>query len=122
MRSVHRVGSASQVEPCSEVHPQRLFSTLLRALRERTGIEAADIDDVIAGVNTQQGKQGLNLARMAVLDAGFPQVVPGVSLDRFCGSGLTAVNFAAMGMLSGMQRLVVAGGVEQMSHTRTLCA
>ena len=104
----------------SEVHPHRLFSTLLRALRERTGIEAADIDDVIAGVNTQQGKQGLNLARMAVLDAGFPQVVPGVSLDRFCGSGLTAVNFAAMGMLSGMQRLVVAGGVEQMSHTRTL--
>jgi acetyl-CoA C-acetyltransferase len=104
----------------SAVHPQRLFSTLLRALAERTGIEAADIDDVITGVNTQQGKQGLNLARMAVLDADFPHVVPGVSLDRFCGSGLTAVNFAAMGVLSGMQRLVVAGGVEQMSHTRTL--
>jgi len=104
----------------SEAHPQRLFSTVLRALGERTGIEVADIDDVIAGVNTQQGKQGLNLARMAVLDADFPPVIPGVSLDRFCGSGLTAVNFAAMGVLSGMQRLVVAGGVEQMSHTRTL--
>ena len=81
---------------------------------------ARDIDDVIAGVNTQQGKQGLNLARMAVLDAGFPQTVPGFSLDRFCGSGLTALNLAAMGIMSGAQQLVVAGGVEQMSHTRTL--
>jgi acetyl-CoA C-acetyltransferase len=102
------------------VHPQRLFSLLLRALAERTGIELSDIDDVIAGVNTQQGKQGLNLARMAVLDAGFPQTIPGFSLDRFCGSGLTAVNVAAMGIQSGAQQLVVAGGVEQMSHTRTL--
>jgi acetyl-CoA C-acetyltransferase len=102
------------------VHPQRLFSLLLRALAERTGIERSDIDDVIAGVNTQQGKQGLNLARMAVLDAGFPQTIPGFSLDRFCGSGLTAVNVAAMGIQSGAQQLVVAGGVEQMSHTRTL--
>ena len=92
----------------------------MRALARRTGIDSADIDDVIAGVNTQQGKQGLNLARMAVLDADFPPIVPGVSLDRFCASGLTAVNFAAMGVLSGMQRLVAAGGVEQMSHTRTL--
>lgn len=104
----------------ASVHPQRLFSSLLRALVERTGIERADIDDVIAGVNTQQGKQGLNLARMAVLDAGFPATVPGFSLDRFCGSGLTAVNLAAMGIMSGAQRLVMAGGVEQMSHTRTL--
>jgi acetyl-CoA C-acetyltransferase len=103
-----------------QVHPQRLFSCLLRALLERTGVAAADIDDVIAGVNTQQGKQGLNLARMAVLDAGLPQTVPGFSLDRFCGSGLTAMNLAAMGVMSGMQQLVVAGGVEQMSHTRTL--
>lgn len=104
----------------ASVHPQRLLSGLLRALAQRTGIERADIDDVIAGVNTQQGKQGLNLARMAVLDAEFPPTVPGFSLDRFCGSGLTAVNLAAMGIMSGAQQLVVAGGVEQMSHTRTL--
>ena len=104
----------------SELHPQRIFSTLLMALAERTGMERADVDDVIAGVNTQQGKQGLNLARMAVLDAGYPATVPGFSLDRFCGSGLTAVNLAAMGVMSGAQQLVVAGGIEQMSHTRTL--
>lgn len=102
------------------VHPQRLFSSLLRALVERTEIDRTDIDDVIAGVNTQQGKQGLNLARMAALDAGFPATVPGFSLDRFCGSGLTAVNVAAMGIMSGAQQLVMAGGIEQMSHTRTL--
>ncbi|MBL8546435.1 MAG: acetyl-CoA C-acetyltransferase [Hyphomonadaceae bacterium] len=104
----------------SELHPQRIFSTLLTALAERTGMERADVDDVIAGVNTQQGKQGLDLARMAVLDAGYPTTVPGFSLDRFCGSGLTAFNVAAMGVMSGAQQLVVAGGVEQMSYTRTL--
>lgn len=104
----------------AKVHPQTLFSRLLRALAERTGIEPTDIDDVIAGVNTQQGRQGLNLARMAALDAEFPSSVPGFSLDRFCGSGLTAVNLAAMGIMSGAQQLVLAGGVEQMSHTRTL--
>jgi acetyl-CoA C-acetyltransferase len=104
----------------SAVHPQRLFSELLRALMMRTGVDAADIDDVIVGVNTQQGKQGLNLARMAVLDAGLPMTIPGFSLDRFCGSGLTAMNLGAMGIMSGAQQLIVAGGVEQMSHTRTL--
>jgi acetyl-CoA C-acetyltransferase len=104
----------------ADVHPQRLLSILLRALIARTGVEVSDIDDVIVGVNTQQGKQGLNLARMAVLDAGFPPTIPGFSLDRFCASGLTAVSLGAMGLMSGVQRLVVAGGVEQMSHTRTL--
>jgi acetyl-CoA C-acetyltransferase len=104
----------------SEIHPQHLFSQLLQALTTRTGVNAADLDDVIAGVNTQQGKQGLNLARMAVLDAGFPATVPGFSLDRFCGSGLTAINLGAMGIMSGAQQLIIAGGVEQMSHTRTL--
>lgn len=104
----------------ASLHPQKLYSQLLTALVERTGINPSDIDDVIAGVNTQQGKQGLNLARMAALDAGYPATVPGFSLDRFCGSGLTALNLAAMGVQSGAQRAVVAGGVEQMSHTRTL--
>jgi acetyl-CoA C-acetyltransferase len=114
-RGIGKAGGA-----LTHIHPQRLFSNLLNALAERTGVERADIDDVIVGVNTQQGKQGLNLARMAVLDAGFPQSVPGFSLDRFCGSGLTAINLGAMGVMSGAQQLVVAGGVEQMSHTRTL--
>jgi acetyl-CoA C-acetyltransferase len=75
---------------------------------------------VIAGCGTQAGKQGLCIARMAALDAGYATVAPGVSIDRFCGSGLTAVNLAAMGILSGQQNLVVAGGVESMSHGATL--
>lgn len=104
----------------ASLHPQKLFSQLLTALVGRTGLDPAHVDDVIAGVNTQQGKQGLNLARMASLDAGYPATVPGFSLDRFCGSGLTALNLAAMGVQSGAQRAVIAGGVEQMSHTRTL--
>ena len=102
------------------IHPQRLLSTVLKAIATRNNIRVDDIDDVIAGVNTQAGKQGLCLGRMAALDAGFPNSVVGVSLDRFCGSGLTAVNIAAMGVISGMQDLVFAGGVECMSHTRTL--
>lgn len=104
----------------ANIHPQRLFSQMLNAIAERTGLVTRDVADVIAGVNTQQGKQALNLARMAVLDAGYPETVPGFSLDRFCGSGLTAMNLAAMGVMSGMQDVVIAGGCEQMSHTRTL--
>jgi len=100
----------------SEVHPQRILSHVLKALVERNGIDTADVDDVIAGCGTQVGKQGFCIARMAALDAGFDNDAPGMSLDRFCGSGLTAVNLAAMGIMSGMQQLVVAGGVESMSY------
>ncbi|MCC2602395.1 acetyl-CoA C-acetyltransferase [Sphingopyxis yananensis] len=104
----------------ADIHPQRLLSSLLVALQQRHALTTADVDDVIAGVNTQQGKQGLNLARMAALDAGYDYKVPGFSLDRFCGSGLTALNLGAMGIMSGAQNLVIAGGVESMSHARTL--
>jgi acetyl-CoA C-acetyltransferase len=113
-------GVGKETGSLAPIHPQRLFSTLLRALADRNTFTPADVDDVIAGVNTQQGKQGLNLARMATLDAGWDVTVPGFSLDRFCGSGLTALNLAAMGIASGAQSLVVAGGAESMSHTRTL--
>ena len=115
-RGIGKAGSGA----LADIHPQRLYSTLLNALRDRNDFDSADVDDVIAGVNTQQGKQGLNLARMAVLDAGWDVRVPGFSLDRFCGSGLTAMNLGAMGIMSGTQDLVVAGGVESMSHARTL--
>lgn len=104
----------------SEVHPQRILSTVLKALAERNGLNTADIDDVIAGCGSQWGKQGWCIARMAALDAGYDNDAPGMSLDRFCGSGLTAVNLGAMGIMSGMQQLVVAGGVESMSHGSTL--
>ncbi len=100
----------------SGTHPQELFATVLRALPERTGIDPAQVDDVMVGAVSQVGEQGANVARNAVLAAGWPDVVSGVSLNRFCGSGLQAVNFAAMGVASGAMELAVAGGVESMSR------
>ncbi|MFC0283178.1 acetyl-CoA C-acetyltransferase [Camelimonas abortus] len=104
----------------SDVHPQRILSTVLKALAERNNLNTADLDDVIAGCGTQFGKQGSCIARMAALDAGFDNAAVGFSLDRFCGSGMTAVNLAAMGIMSGAQDLVIAGGVESMSYGSTL--
>ncbi len=115
-RGVGKVGKGA----LADVHPQRILSTVLKALAERNNINTADIDDVIAGCGSQSGKQGACIARMAALDAGFDNDAPGVSLDRFCGSGLTAVNLAAMGVMSGVQDLVFAGGVESMSYGSTL--
>ena len=111
-RGIGKLGKGS----LSEVHPQRILSHVLKALVERNGIDTADVNDVIAGCGTQVGKQGFCIARMAALDAGFADDAPGMSLDRFCGSGLTAVNLGAMGIMSGMQELVIAGGVESMSY------
>src|SRR5216684_1074409 len=102
-RGVGKIGKGA----LAEVHPQRILSTVLKALAERNGLDTRDIDDVIAGCGTQAGKQGSCIARMAALDAGYHAEATGFSLDRFCGSGLTAVNLAAMGVLSGMQNLVV---------------
>lgn len=102
------------------IHPHHLLVPVLQSLIERSGVNSADIDDVIAGCNTQQGKQSLDIARMAVLDAGIDPSVPGFALDRFCGSGLSAVNLAAQGLMSGTQQMVVAGGVESMSHNQGL--
>ncbi len=115
-RGVGKIGKGA----LAAIHPQRILSTVFKALAERNSLQTADIDDVIAGCGTQAGKQGLCIARMAALDAGYAITAPGVSIDRFCGSGLTAVNLAAMGILSGQQNLVVAGGVESMSHGATL--
>jgi acetyl-CoA C-acetyltransferase len=97
-------------------HPQELMATTLRALAERQGLDTRDVDDVIVGCVSQAGEQGACIARSAVLLAQWPQEVTGVSLNRFCGSGLQAVNFAVMGVLSGQQQLVVGGGVESMSR------
>ncbi len=99
----------------SGVHPQELLAAVLRALPARAGFAEKDVDDVVVGAVSQVGEQGANIARNAVLAAGWPQEVGGVSLNRFCASGLQAINFAAMGVASGAQQLVVAGGVESMS-------
>jgi acetyl-CoA C-acetyltransferase len=100
----------------SGIHPQELVAQTLRRLAEKSGIDPKNVDDVVMGIVSQSGEQGSNLARNAVLSAGWPIEVTGVSLNRFCGSGLQAVNFAAMGVGSGAQDLVVAGGVESMSR------
>jgi acetyl-CoA C-acetyltransferase len=98
------------------IHPQELLAQTLQELGRRTRIDAADVDDVVVGVVSQVGEQGSNIARNAVLAADWPLHVGGVSLNRYCGSGLQAVNFAAMGVMSGAQELVVGGGVESMSR------
>jgi acetyl-CoA C-acetyltransferase len=111
-RGIGKIGKGALVA----IHPQRILSCVLRALADRNHLNTADVDDVIAGCGTQIGKQGSCIARMAALDAGYDSGATGFSLDRFCGSGLTAVNVGAMGVMSGAMDLVVAGGVESMSY------
>lgn len=100
----------------TSVHPQELLATVLRVLPGMAGFDVRDVDDAVVGTVSQIGAQGANIARNTVLAAGWPQEIGGVSLNRFCGSGLQAIHFAAMGVASGAQRLVVAGGVESMSQ------
>ncbi len=99
-----------------DVHPQRLMSTVLKALAERNDLNSEEIDDVIISCNYQYLKQGQCIARMAALDAGYSTNASGVALDRFCGGGITSVNMAAASIMSGMEDLIVAGGVEMMSY------
>jgi acetyl-CoA acyltransferase len=99
-----------------EWHPVDLLGYTLSALVRRNGIDAAQIDDVIAGCVAQVGEQGLNVARNAVLAAGFPESVPGTTIDRQCGSSQQAAHFAAQGVLSGVYSLAIACGVESMTR------
>src|SRR5579863_3728882 len=100
----------------SGIHPQELLAQTLNELARKSGVPTHDIDDVVAGCVTQAGDQGGDIARNAVLAADWPLEVGGVSLNRYCGSGLQAVNFAAMGVAAGVQQVVVGGGVESMSR------
>ena len=97
------------------IHPQQLGATVLKALAKRTGVNTADIDDVIWGTAAQRGPQSGDLGRMSALDAGYSTKASGVTLDRFCGSGITTVSMAAATIMSGFEDLVVAGGTEMMS-------
>jgi acetyl-CoA acyltransferase len=99
------------------IHSADLSAHVLRALVERTGIDPAVVDDVIWGCVTQIGEQTFDLARTAVLSAGWPESVPGTTVDRQCGSSQQAVHFAAAGVISGQYDVAVAGGVEVMSRT-----
>ena len=97
-------------------HPVDLTAQVLSALVERTGIDPGLVEDVIVGCVSQVGEQSLNVGRNAVLAAGFPETVPGTTVDRQCGSSQQAIHFAAQGVLSGAYDIVIAGGVESMTR------
>jgi acetyl-CoA acyltransferase len=97
-------------------HPVDLAAETLKALVDRTGIDAAIVDDVVMGCVMQVGEQGVNIARNAVLAAGWPETVPGTTVDRQCGSSQQAAHFAAQGVMAGAYDVVVAAGVEVMSR------
>ncbi|MBX6388137.1 MAG: acetyl-CoA C-acyltransferase [Frankia sp.] len=100
----------------SGVHPAELLATVLRALVERNSLDPALVDDVIAGCVGQYGDQALNIGRTALLAAGFPESVPGTTVDRQCGSSQQAAHFAAQGVIAGAYDVVIACGVESMSR------
>ncbi|MEY3906750.1 MAG: hypothetical protein RIR59_1573 [Pseudomonadota bacterium] len=106
----------------SHMHPQHLAATVLKALKDRNNLKTEDVQDVIWSTSTQKGKQGGDLGRMAALDAGYDIRASGMTLDRFCGGGITSVNLAAATIMSGMEDLVIAGGTEMMSYTQTIGA
>jgi len=112
-RGIGKVGKGA----LADQHPQHLAATVLKAIAERNGLNTAEVDDIIWGTSSQRGKQGGDMGRMAALDAGYDTKASGMTLDRFCGSGITTVNLAAASIMSGMEDLVIAGGCEMMSYT-----
>ncbi|ADT98213.1 thiolase family protein [Mycolicibacterium gilvum] len=99
------------------IHPAELSAQVLNGLVERAGVDPALVDDVIWGCVMQAGEQALDIARTAVLSAGWPETVPGVTVDRQCGSSQQSLHFAVAGVIAGHYDVVVAGGVESMSRT-----
>ena len=101
----------------SGVHPADLSAQVLNGLINKTGIDPGIVDDVIWGCVMQAGEQALDIARTSLLAAGWPETVPGVTVDRQCGSSQQSIHFAAAGVIAGHYDVVVAGGVESMSRT-----
>jgi acetyl-CoA C-acetyltransferase len=112
-RGVGKVGKGA----LAHLHPQHLGATVLKALAARNDLKTGDVDDIIWGTSSQRGKQAGDLGRMSALLAGYDLKASGVTLDRFCGSGITTVNLAAASVMSGMEDVVIAGGTEMMSFT-----
>ncbi len=110
------IGKGRETGVLHPVHPVDLSVIVLRALVERAGVPTDAIEDIIWGCVTQTGEQGGNIARLALLKAGFPVEVPGVSVNRMCGSSQQAIHFAAQAVRAGDADLVIAGGVESMSR------
>ena len=109
------VGRGKKDGALASVHPVDLSAAVMRAAAERAGIDPAQIDDVIWGCAMPEAGQGLNIARLASLRAGFPVEVSGMTVNRFCSSGLQTIALGAQAILSGMNEVVLAGGVEMMS-------
>ena len=112
-RGIGKVGKGA----LADMHPQHVAANVLKALAARNNLNTAEIDDIIWGTSSQRGPQSMDLARMAALDAGFDIRASGVTLDRFCGSGITSVSMAAASIMAGMEDLMIAGGSEMMSMT-----
>jgi acetyl-CoA C-acetyltransferase len=106
----------------SHLHPQHLGATVLKALKDRNNLDTSTVDDIIWSTSTQEGKQGGDLGRMSALAAGYDTRASGVTLDRFCGGGITSVNLATATVMSGMEDCVIAGGTEMMSYQQQLGA
>src|SRR5215472_14289184 len=114
VRTPRGIGKAGK-GALSDIHPQQLGATVLKALAERNKLNTGDIDDIIWGTSAQVGPQSGDMGRMSALDAGYDIRASGVTLDRLCGSGITTVNMAAASIMSGAEDLVIAGGTEKMS-------
>lgn len=111
-RGVGKLGKGA----LAHLHPQDLGATVLRALRDRNQIDTSRIDDIIWSCSQQKGKQSGDLGRLSALWAGYDIKASGVTLDRFCGGGITSVGFAAGQIMAGFEDVVIAGGAEMMSH------
>ncbi len=110
------VGMGKPGGALSHFHPVDLTALVLQEALGRAGVSPGQVDDVILGCVTPIGDQGANLARLAVLKAGFPPDIPAVTLNRMCGSGQQSIHFAAQAILAGDMDIVIAGGTEMMSH------
>ena len=113
-------GKGKETGALHDVHPQRILAQVLNALRDRVGFETSEVGDVIMGCGAESGDHAMDIARMAALDAGWSIETPGVTLNRFCGSGQQTVNFAAMAVVAGHEDLMVGGGIESMSRPAPL--
>lgn len=111
-RAIGKPGKGS----LSNFHPQHLGATVLSALQKRNDLDTRTVDDIIWSTSVQRGLQGSNLGRMSALLAQFDTVVSGVTLDRFCGGGISAVSFACGQIIAGFEDCLIAGGTEMMSH------
>jgi acetyl-CoA C-acetyltransferase len=111
-RSIGKMGKGA----LSAMHPEHLSASVLAALRDRNNLNTADVDDVIWGVSASMGLQGGDIGRNAALDAGYDIRAGGVTLNRYCGSSVTATSFAAAMIMSGSHDLAISGGMEMMSY------